>query len=420
MGKTITEKILAKASGKSDVSPGEFVHVGTRRPVVLGGIGRGIGKFTDVGAKKVFNPKLLKIVDGHFGATASGRVAEIRRTMKEWARQMGIPRENIFELGRQGIEHVVSAEHCWALPGEVFFEVVNGHTSLLGALGAFAVTLSYGSGAFLVTGRTWIQVPETVKFNIKGHLPHGVVARDVAEYVLRQVGGAGAPYQVMEWTGPVIDAMGMAGRFTLCTNALFTGAWTAIVNPDKTTLDYAKARTKEPFEPLVSDPNAKFAKVYDFDVSQLEPQVVPPPKRDTAKPISEVLGVKINRGFIGSCENGCIEDMRLAAKVLKGRKIHPDISLNITPATSSVYLQCVKEGLMETFLTAEATVPPPCCGMCIGYNTPLSKGDICVATNTCNYPGRMGSTDAEIYLGSPATVAASCIEGKIADPRNYL
>jgi 3-isopropylmalate/(R)-2-methylmalate dehydratase large subunit len=192
------------------------------------------------------------------------------------------------------------------------------------------------------------------------------------------------------------------------------------VNPDKTTLDYAKARTKEPFEPLVSDPNAKFAKVYDFDVSQLEPQVVPPPKRDTAKPISEVLGVKINRGFIGSCENGCIEDMRLAAKVLKGRKIHPDISLNITPATSSVYLQCVKEGLMETFLTAEATVPPPCCGMCIGYNTPLSKGDICVATNTCNYPGRMGSTDAEIYLGSPATVAASCIEGKIADPRNYL
>ncbi|MFC2052460.1 aconitase family protein [Chloroflexota bacterium] len=420
MGKTITEKILAKASGKAEVSPGEYVHVSTRCPIVLGfGLEKGPNQVKALGAK-VFNPGLLRIVDGHRGVTASHGVTEGRPAIREWARQMGVPQENIYELGRQGIEHVFSGERCWALPGEVFFEVVNGHASSLGALGAFAATFSYESGAYLVTGRTWIRVPETVKFNIRGQLPHGVLARDVFEYVLRQVGGAGAPYQVMEWTGPVIDAMDMAGRFTLCCNALFTGAWTGIINPDGKTIDYVKARTSETFEPLVSDPIAEFAKVYDFDVSQIEPQVVPPPKRDTAKPISEVLGVKINRGFIGSCENSRIDDMRVAARVLKGKKIRPDVQLNITPGTVNIYLQCLREGLLETFIEAEATVPPPACGMCLGANTPLGRGDVCISTGTCNYPGRMGSRDAEIYLGSPATVAASCIEGRITDPRNYL
>ena len=251
-------------------------------------------------------------------------------------------------------------------------------------------------------------------------MQNGVTARDIYEYILGQIGGAGAPGQVMEFTGPVVDAMSMDDRFTMCCGALFTGAWTAIVNPDKKTMEYVRARTEEPFEPLTSDPDASFAKVYNFDVSKIEPQVVPPPKRDTAKPVSQFQGTKITKGFIGSCFNSRIDDMRIAAKILKGKKIHPEVVLNITPGTVEIYKQCLREGLLEIFLDAEVTVPPPACGMCTGRNTPLASGDVCVSTSTCNYAGRMGSQEADIYLGSPATVAASCIEGRITDPRNYL
>lgn len=421
MGKTISEKILAKASGRTEVSAGEYIQVAPNRPVNIGWrFERGPNQFDALGATKVYNPKLINIVNGHYGVTASHRVMETRQQVREWTQKVGIPQSNIYDLGRQGVEHVLSGELCLALPGEVFVEIINGHTSALGALGSFAFTLSYESGAFLVTGRTWVQVPETAKFNLTGRLQKGVTARDVFEYVLGQVGGAGAPGQVMEWTGPATDAMSMDGRFTLCCGALFTGAWTGIVNPDEKTLDYVRTRTEEPFEPLVSDSNAHFAKVYDFDVSKIEPQVVPPPKRDTAKPLSQMQGVKINRGFIGSCFNSRIEDMRMAARILKGKKIRPEVVLNITPGAVSIYRQCLREGLIETFVEAEAVVPPPACGMCCGANTPLGSGDVCISTSTCNYPGRMGSREAEIYLASPATVAASCIEGRISDPRSYL
>ncbi|MFH1087593.1 MAG: aconitase family protein [Chloroflexota bacterium] len=421
MGKTITEKILAKACGRSQVVPLEYIEVAPRRPVTIGwNPERGPFQFDTLGAEKVYNPELLHIVQGHHGVTASHRVAESAAGVKEWARKMGIPQRNIYELGRQGIEHVLSGELCWALPGEVFVEIINGHTSALGALGAFAFTLSYESGAFLATGKTWVQVPETAKFNIRGRLQQGVTARDVFEYVLGQVGGAGAPGQVMEWTGPVVEAMDMDGRFTLCAGALFTGAWTAVVNPDDKTLAYVQARSKESFEPLTSDPDATFARVYDFDVSKLEPQVVPPPKRDTAGPLSKFEGKKINKGFIGSCFNSRLEDMRMGARILKGRKIHPDVVLNITPGTTGILRQSLEEELVQAFVDADAVVPPPACGMCWAANTPLASGDVCISSGTCNYKGRMGSREADIYLASPATVAASCIEGRIADPRKYL
>jgi 3-isopropylmalate/(R)-2-methylmalate dehydratase large subunit len=263
-------------------------------------------------------------------------------------------------------------------------------------------------------------VPKTAKFNITGKLQKGVTARDVFEYVLREIGPAGVTGQVMEWTGPVIDAMSMDSRFTLTSQALFTGALTGIINPDKTTLDWVRPRAVMPFDPVVSDPDAEYSRVYNFDVSKLVPQVATPPKRHMVKDVTEVVGKKVQKGFIGSCANGRIEDMRMIAGMLKGRKIHPEVMLNITPATTEVLLQCVKEGLMETFINAEAALPSPACGQCYGANTPLAGAEVCMATSTCNYPGRMGSTEAEIYLASPATVAASCIEGKIADPRKYL
>ena len=272
----------------------------------------------------------------------------------------------------------------------------------------------------MMTGKTWLRVPESVKFIIKGRLPKGVYARDVFEYVLGQIGPSACPGMVMEWVGPLIDEMDIDARITLTDLALFTGAWTGIINPDEKTIEYVRARTKEPFEPLVSDEDAEYAKVFEFDISKLVPQTVPPPKRYIVKPVTELEGTPVNRGFVGSCANSRITDLRLAAQILKGQKLDPEVILNITPGTVKIYQEAIKEGLIDTFIEAGCLIASPNCGMCWAANTPLAEGDVCVSTGTCNYPGRMGSHDAEIYLGNPALVAASCIEGQIVDPRKYL
>ncbi len=421
MGKTITEKILAKAAQRSEVVPGEYLEITSSRPVTLhASMTRGPGQLKAMGVTKVFDPTKIKVVDGHNGATASHSAAKNRKAVIEWAESVGVPRDNIWEIGRSGIEHLIAGENCWPLPGEVYFQVVNGHTSTLGALGAFAVTLSYGSGAYLMKGKTWVKVPESVLFVVEGTLPEGVYARDVFEYILGAVGPSACVGMVMEWAGKSIDDMDMDGRFSLCCNALFTGAWTAIMNPDQTSLSYVRSRTAESFDPLSSDQDAHYAKRYVFDVSNIVPQIVPPPERYHVKPVTAFEGTLINRGFIGSCADSRIEDLRVAAEVLRGRKLHPRAVLNVTPGTPSIYRQAMHEGLIDIFMDAGCLVASPACGMCWGANTPLADGDTCLSTGTCNYPGRMGSKKADIYLGSPATVAAGCVEGKIVDPRNYL
>ncbi|MDO8567547.1 MAG: aconitase family protein [Dehalococcoidales bacterium] len=421
MGKTITEKILARASGRVSVFPGDYLEVSSRRPVTMFTLlDRGPNQLREMGCNRVFNPELVNVVDGHNGATASQQAGESRRAIERWAREVGIPEKNIYLLGRSGIEHVMAGEKCWALPGDCFFQAVNGHTSSLGALGAFAITLSYGSGAYLLTGKTWVKVPQTVRFNIAGKLSRGVMARDIFEYILGQLGPASCTGQVMEFGGETIEALDMDGRFSLCCNALFTGAWTAVINPDRKTLEYVRSRTTDKFEPLVSDPDAGYARVYSFDISELVPQVAVPPERHGVKPIGELKGARITNGFIGTCANSRLEDMRIAGAILKGRKIPNGVILNITPGTPEIYKKAIDEGLIKTFIEAGAAVMTPACGMCVGINTPLAAGDVCIATATCNYAGRMGSRDAQIYLASPATVAASCLKGEIADPREIM
>jgi len=368
----------------------------------------------------VFNPKLIRIVDGHLGATASHNAARARMGARKWAKAVGIPEENIYTLGRSGIENMFSAEHAWALPGEVYLQAVNGHSSGSGALGAFATTLSYGRGEYFMTGKTWMRVPRTIKVVVHGALPAGTCARDLFEYFLSQIGPTGAGGAALEWTGPVIDGLSMGERFALCSYAIFTGAWTAIINPDEKTLEYVRARTKEPFEPQVSDSDAAYAQVHEIDVTKLEPQVVPPPKRHVIKSVKELEGTPINRGFIGSDAGGWIEHLRMVGRILHGKKIHPRVVLNITPGTTNVLCQALDEGLIKTFVEAECVVPTPNEGMEWGANTPLSADEVCIGSGQTNYPGRMGSEEAEIYLGNPMTVAASCLEGKITDPRKYL
>jgi 3-isopropylmalate/(R)-2-methylmalate dehydratase large subunit len=263
-------------------------------------------------------------------------------------------------------------------------------------------------------------VPESIKFNITGKLQDGVMGRDVFEYILGQIGPAGAIYQVIEFTGPVMDEMSMDGRLSMCCLAMFTGAKLGIVNPDQKIIDWFKARTNIPFEPQISDPDAKYVKTYQYDGSKIEPQVVIPLNRHTVKNIGEVEGMKVTNAFLGSCASGRDEDMRMAARILKGRKVHPSVMFNVTPGSSDAMTRVDKEGVIATLLEAGCFVCAPSCGMCPGFYTPLAKNEVCITSSTTNYPGRMGDESAQVYLGSPATVAASAIEGKITDPRKYL
>ncbi len=419
----VVQKILAHAAGRDRVITGEYVTVRSSRPVTLCGdsMARGPVQMLQTGAKEVFDPKMVKIVVGHMGAGGSSSLGEIRRQFRSWAKEMNIPRENIFDLGHQGVEHVVAGEQCWALPGEVYLSVTNGHTTSLGALGGFAVTLSYESGAYLVKGHTWIQVPKVARFTLTGKPKEGVCSRDVYEYVLGQIGPTGTPGQVIKWDGDYVDGLDMDSRFALCANALFSSAWTAVIEPDETTMGYVRGRTKDPFTPLFSDPDAEYAQQKMFDVSSVDPQIVPPPERTHVYPVPAYQGKKISHGFIGTCANGRMEDMRVAARILQGRKVHPDVLLNITPASTLILRQCMEEGILQAFVEAGAFLPPPACGMCVvGANMPLGDGDVCLSSGTCNYPGRMGSHKAEIFLCSPATVAASAVAGEITDPRDFL
>jgi 3-isopropylmalate/(R)-2-methylmalate dehydratase large subunit len=429
MGKTIVEKILAKAAGKPEVSPGEYVQVTATNYVLVGTDMARIlpARFKSYGWNKLFDPKKTIFAPDHCGSYTrltvdlSATNRELHRINSEFARQMQVPEKNILELGRVGNCHHLALENAYALPGTVYFTAMtDGHAITLGGVGCFSSCLSEGAVAFLRSGWTWFRVPKSIKFNITGKLQDGVMGRDVYEYILSQIGPAGAVYQVMEFTGPVMDEMSIDGRLSMCCLAMFTGAKLGIVNPDKKVIDWFKARTNVPFEPQVSDPDAKYARTYQYDGSKIEPQVVVPPYRHTVKPVSEVEGTKISSAFIGSCANGRDEDMAMAARILKGRKVHPNVMFNVTPGSSHVMLRTDREGVIKTLLEAEAFVCAPGCGMCPGFYTPLTQNEVCITSSTTNYPGRMGHESAQVYLASPATVAASAIEGRITDPRKYL
>jgi len=421
MGRTITEKILDKEIGR-EVNIGEFVRVQSKYFIIEGLSDKKMEKF---GIDEAFDPKRVKIVWGSHCGTAED--FELRYETIKWVKKLGIPRENFIDIGSGGIAHQVSIEHIWPLPGTVYMCGTDGHTPMNGALGCLSEPLSHGADeneAFLITGKTWLHVPPSMKFNLSGEMQDGVMSRDIFEWTLNKIGPSGAQGAVMEWTGPLVEEMSMDGRIALCCNSVFTGSFSSIINPDKITIEYAKARTNDDFETLVSDSDSSYQKMFNFDISSIGPQVVIPPKRYDVKPVEDVRGKEIDRGFIGSCANGRLEDMRSAAKILKGSKVHPDVSLTIIPASNEVLEKSLHEGLIEIFIKAGAIVPSPCCGMCIasmrGTTSPLAGDEVCISTSTCNYPGRMGSFDAQIFLSNPATVAASCLEGKITDPRDYL
>jgi 3-isopropylmalate/(R)-2-methylmalate dehydratase large subunit len=334
--------------------------------------------------------------------------------MHEFARQYDLM---YFEVGRMGIEHVLLPEQGLVLPGEVIVGA-DSHTCTYGALGAFATGMgSTDIAVAMATGEIWMKVPPTIKFVYHGKLGKWVGGKDLILYTIGGIGVDGALYSVMEFTGEAIDALPMDGRFTMANMAIEAGAKAGIFRVDGETKKYVKARAKSSYQVYESDADSEYAKVIEYDVSKLEPQVALPHLPSNVKPVSQIVDIKIDQVVIGSCTNGRLGDLRLAARILKGRQVSPEVRCIVIPGTQQVYLDALHEGLIEAFIQAGAAVSTPTCGPCLGgYMGVLAAGERCVSTTNRNFIGRMGSPKSEVYLANPAIAAASAIMGRIASP----
>jgi len=351
MGRTIVEKILSAHTEKDDFKIGDIINVRVdfafandiTAPLA-------IKYFKESGAKEVFDRKKIGLIPDHFAPNKDIKSAEQCKLLREFAQEQGI--ENYFEVGKMGVEHALLPEKGLVLPGDVVVGA-DSHTDTSGALGAFAIGVgSTDLAAIMALGEVWLKVPPTIKFIYSGKLNKWVSGKDLILYTISKIGVDGANYQVMEFSGEVIKRLSMDNRFTMCNMAVEAGAKTAIIEPDQITLEYLQGRATRPYQLYKSDPEASYEKVIEFEVSKIEPQVAFPHLPENAKPISEVGYIKIDQSIIGSCTNGRIEDLRIAAEVLKGQQVHPEVRLIIIPATQDIYLQALREGLIDLFVSA--------------------------------------------------------------------
>ncbi|MGB9886126.1 MAG: 3-isopropylmalate dehydratase large subunit [Moorellales bacterium] len=420
MRQTITEKILAAHAGLEEVRPGQLINA--RVDVVLGNditAPLAIEEFERLGLDRVFDPDRVVLVPDHFTPNKDLPSAEQAKKVREFARRYGIT--HYFEVGRVGIEHCLLPEEGLVLPGELVIGA-DSHTCTYGALGAFATGVgSTDMAAAMALGECWFRVPETLKLVYYGELPPWVGGKDLILYTIGKIGVDGARYMAMEFTGEAISRLSMAGRFTMANMAIEAGAKNGIFVPDAATINYVEKRAKRPYRLFTSDDDAEYADVIEIDVRQIEPQVAFPPSPQNARSVSEARGIEIDQVVIGSCTNGWLEDLRLAAQVLSGHKVHPNLRCIIIPGTPRIMLQAIKEGLIEIFLEAGAAVSTPTCGPCLGGHMGiLAEGERAVATTNRNFIGRMGHVRSEVYLANPAVAAASAVMGRIASPEELV
>lgn len=418
MGYTITEKILARAAGKQAVRAGDSIEV---RPDFI--IAYDFPGYTDVmfrqikedfGIERMHDPERFALFIDHMVPAATSTEEELHIQTRNWGKNQGIP---VYE--RKGIGHQVSAELGYATPGALAVHF-DGHISQLGAFGTLGIGLRRNLLEAFVSPTVSIRVPATVRINVFGKLQLGVMARDVLHHIVRVMGPAGCSFKVLELGGPVIDEMSLEGRQTICGQAMFVGATTAIINPDVKAIEYAKNRARLSLEPLNSDEDAVYDRVIEIDVTEIQPTVVIPPSPANTRDLREYVGTEIHAGYLGSCASGRMEDLRVAAQILRGRQVRQGVSLHIVPTSQELMSQAAQEGLLKIFSDAGAFVSSPTCDYCVGRLGAMSSGQRAVSTGTLNVPGRMGSTKAEIFLCNAAVVAASAVEGCIADPVPYL
>jgi 3-isopropylmalate/(R)-2-methylmalate dehydratase large subunit len=378
-----------------------------------------IQAFEEMGAKKVFHRDRVVLVPDHFAPAKDILSAEQCKVLRNFARAHRLT--HYFEIGECGIEHVLLPEKGLVLPGDVVIGA-DSHTCTYGALGAFSTGVgSTDLAAVMATGRLWFKVPESIKFIFHGKLNPWVSGKDLILFTIGQIGVDGALYQAMEFTGETIGKLPMEGRFTMANMAIEAGGKSGIFDPDQMTLQYVKKRATRPYKLYHSDPDAKYKEVYEYDASKIYPQVSLPHIPSNSKDVKEIKKIGIDQVVIGSCTNGRLEDLRVAAKILKGKKIAPSLRLIIIPATQEVYRQALKEGLLEIFLSAGAVISPPTCGPCLGgYMGVLAEGERSLATTNRNFRGRMGHAQSEVYLASPAVAAASAVKGRICHPEEVV
>jgi 3-isopropylmalate/(R)-2-methylmalate dehydratase large subunit len=416
---TLVEKILAEHSDNKEVSPGEFINV--RVDLVMANditAPIAIREFRRLGVDRVFDPGKVVMVPDHFVPNKDIASAEQAKLMREFAHEQGII---YFEVGEMGIEHVLLPEQGLVLPGEVVIGA-DSHTCTYGALGAFATGMgSTDIAAAMATGDIWMKVPPTIRLIYHGSPGEWVGGKDLILHTIGQIGVDGALYSAMEFAGEAIEALSMDGRFTMANMAIEAGAKAGIFGVDNKTQLYVKSRAERPYLVYEPDNDASYSNIIEYDVSDIEPQVALPHSPANVRPVSQVGNIEINQAVIGSCTNGRIEDLRTAAQILKGRKIHPGVRCIIIPGSQQVYLDALVEGMLGVFIRAGAVVSTPTCGPCLGgHMGVLADGERCVSTTNRNFVGRMGSTKAEVYLANPAVAAASAIMGRVASPEEVL
>ena len=416
MGMTMAEKILAAHAGAKHVEPGQFVEVNV--DVVLANditAPIAIREFERIGVEEVFDRDRVIMVPDHFTPNKDIKSAEQCKAMRDFARRQNLT--HYFEVGRMGIEHVLLPEQGLVLPGDVVVGA-DSHTCTYGALGAFATGMgSTDIAVAMATGKIWMKVPETIKFVYHGQLQEWVGGKDLILYTIGLIGVDGARYQALEFSGEAVDALSMDGRFTMANMAIEAGGKAGLFAFDEKTRAYVEPRARRPYTPYESDADARYTQVIEMDISEMEPQVAFPHLPSNVRPLSQVGEVKIDQAVIGSCTNGRLEDLQVAAQLLSGRKVHPYVRCIVIPGTQAVYLEAVRQGLVETFVEAGAVVSTPTCGPCLGGHTGvLAAGERCVSTTNRNFVGRMGHPESEVYLASPAVAAASAVLGRIGGP----
>ena len=425
MGMTITEKILARASNKDKVSPNDVVIANIDKVMMHDVSGPGVIKVFSEWQKKgkilnkIWDPNRVWISEDHF-VPASDRIsANNISLLTEWSKQYNIKKHYKYGLGQYGICHTLSHEEGLILPGEVY---VGGdsHTNTTGAIGSVAVGLGHTDIAYvLMYGKIWFKVPETILFLLQGDKPDYIMAKDIILKIIGDIGTDGANYKAMQFAGDVIDKMPMEERLTLTNMTTEAGAKNGIIEPDEITFQYLSKRTNDSFLPVKSDQDAEYLDTISYDVSKLEPIIAKPYSPENICAVGDIEGEEINKAYIGSCTGAKLEDLRMAAKILKGKKVK--IRTEVLPAAQSIYFKAIKEGLVNIFMESGAVVGPPTCGACCGAHMGvLAKDEICISTTNRNFPGRMGHVESKTFLASPLVVAAAAINGKITDPRNEL
>ncbi|MFA6148110.1 MAG: 3-isopropylmalate dehydratase large subunit [bacterium] len=415
-GMTLTEKILARHAGRDKVKPGDqilakvdFAFASDLSSQI------GIQLFKELNITEVFDKERIGLIPDHFAPNKDIKSAEQSKLMREFARAYGIV--NYFEIGRMGIEHVLLPDEGLVVPGDL---VIGGdsHTCTYGALCAFSTGVgSTDLAAAMISGEVWLRVPPSMRIVLTGTPGKWVEGKDIILYIIGKIGVDGALYQAMEYAGEGLASLSMAWRFTMANMAIEAGAKNGIFPFDDATRAYADARAKRVYEVVVADKDARYDEELHIDLSSLEPQVAFPHLPGNAKPISRVGNVPIDQVVVGSCTNGRIEDLRSAASVLRGRKIHDGVRMLVFPATQEIYLQAIWEGLVEDFVVAGAAFSTPTCGPCVGgHMGVLAKGERAVSTTNRNFVGRMGHPESEVYLSNPAIAAASAVLGRIGSP----